>query len=125
MKLAVVGPRDFSDKEYIYSVISVVVDEFKVTEIVSGGARGVDTIAELFSSDNGLSFVGFLPQYDRYGKTATIIRNRLIVKNSDMVLAFWNGKSRGTKSTIDIARRDLKPFIIWRFDDETKSETSL
>ena len=54
----------------------------------------------------------YLPDYDKYGKAAPLVRDRLIVDNSDCVLAFWDGKSRGTKYTLDYAREQGKPIKI-------------
>lgn len=73
--------------------------------IVSGGAKGVDTLAEDFATANGFPVLRFLPDYHRYGKAAPHVRNGQIVAAADRVVAFWDGKSRGTKSTIEKAKR--------------------
>lgn len=67
-----------------------------VTEIVSGGARGVDTCARENALSHGLKLTEFLPEYDKYGRSAPLKRNITIIENADLVLAFWDGVSHGT-----------------------------
>jgi len=99
MKVAVVGSRNLlvSDlQQYLPD---------KITEIVSGGARGVDTCARKFAHRNGLKLTEFLPDYRTYGKSAPIKRNLQIIAYADIVIAFWDKKSRGTKFVIDQCKR--------------------
>lgn len=70
------------------------------TEIVSGGAQGIDTAAKDAAKQLGIPFREFLPDYAAYGKRAPLVRNDQIVDYADMVLAFWDGTSRGTKHVI-------------------------
>lgn len=71
------------------------------TEIVSGGARGIDQCAREYAVAHGIKLTEFLPEYDKFGRSAPLKRNITIIQNSDMVLAFWDGKSHGTKFVID------------------------
>ncbi len=71
------------------------------TEIISGGAKGVDTCAREYAVANGIKLTEFLPDYQKYGRAAPLKRNITIIENADLVLAFWDGKSRGTKFVID------------------------
>lgn len=71
------------------------------TEIVSGGARGLDISAEEYSAANSIKLTKFLPDYDKYGNAAPLIRNFNIIAYSERVLAFWDGKSHGTKFLIE------------------------
>lgn len=108
MKIAVVGSR---------SITSVPLENLippQCTEIVSGGARGVDTYARLFAAAHGLKLTEFYPDYDRYGRAAPLKRNDLIVKHADMVLAFWDGESRGTLYTIRQCKNQGKPCRVFR-----------
>ncbi|MDE7432937.1 MAG: DUF2493 domain-containing protein [Lachnospiraceae bacterium] len=97
MKLAIVGSRSCPPIN-IASFLPFVPDA-----IVSGGAIGADSYAKDYALKNGIALVEFLPNYKKYGKKAPILRNIQIVDNSDFLLAFWNGSSRGTKFTIDYA----------------------
>ena len=73
----------------------------EVTEIVSGGAKGVDTSAREYAISHGIKLTEFLPEYKKYGRSAPLKRNITIIENADLVLAFWDGNSRGTKFVID------------------------
>ena len=103
MKLAIIGSRGIKNidlKEYITS---------DVDKIVSGGVKGVDTIAKEFAKSNGIILVEFLPEYEKYGRGAPLVRNEQIVNYADKVLAFWDGKSKGTKHVIEYAKKMNKP----------------
>lgn len=107
MKIAVVGSRNL-----------VVNDLGKylpnnVTEIVSGGARGIDTCAREYAIAKGLKLTEFLPEYSRYGRGAPLKRNLQIINYADCVLAFWNGQSRGTKFVIEHCKAQGKPVRIY------------
>jgi len=113
MKLAVIGSRSLNKN--VLDVITQVVTKSKnpISEIVTGGAAGVDTIAETFAKNNNIKSTIFLPQYKTYGKKATFIRNNEILKNSDAVLAIWDGISKGTFYTINQAKKlGLKVMIV-------------
>src|SRR5688572_23745979 len=69
--------------------------------IISGGARGVDTIAEVAAESLGLKTMIFPAEWQRYGKSAGHRRNALMVAAADKVVCFWDGRSRGTKGSID------------------------
>ena len=73
----------------------------ETTEIVSGGAKGVDASVREYAQRQGLKLTEYLPEYSRYGRSAPLKRNITIIENADMVLAFWDGRSRGTKYVID------------------------
>ena len=81
-------------------------------EIVSGGARGVDTCAAEYAKRVGINLTVFLPEYKRYGRVAPIMRNKKIVDYADKIIAFWDGKSKGTLSVIRYAQRVGKECIV-------------
>lgn len=116
-KIAVVGSRDFVNSDLIDLYISKL---NKDVTIISGGARGVDLDAELAAQYHGLKTVIFYPDYKKYpGKRAPIERNKLIVNECDELVAFWDGKSKGTKSAIDMALKQKKPVTII-YDNESQ-----
>ena len=95
MKVAVVGSRNLTINnlgDYLPK---------DTTEIVSGGARGIDRCAREYAKSHNIKLTEFLPEYARYGRSAPLKRNLQIIRCADMVLAFWDGKSRGTKFVID------------------------
>ena len=108
MRVAVVGSRNLTVKdlgEYLPE---------NVTEIVSGGAKGIDSCAREYALAHGIKLTEFLPEYSRYGRSAPLKRNITIIENSDMVLAFWDGKSHGTKFVIDECKKRGVPVKILR-----------
>lgn len=86
-----------------------------ITEIISGGARGIDACAKEYAIAHNIKLTEFLPEYEKYGRSAPLKRNITIIKNADIVFAFWDGKSRGTKFVIDNCRQmgvDLRVYIL-------------
>ena len=83
-----------------------------VTEIVSGGARGVDACARNYALRHGLKLTEFLPEYGKYGRGAPLRRNIAIIEYADLVLAFWDGESRGTKYVIDNCNKRNMPVVV-------------
>lgn len=110
MNLGIVGSRDFNDYWMLASYVDKLVEEYGITSIVSGGAKGADTLARTYAEANGLELIEYLAEWDRYGKSAGFKRNELIWKDSDVIIAFWDGESKGTKHTIDKYKGDL--FVI-------------
>jgi len=116
MKLAIIGSRTFND----YDVLTIWADAaFYMFDnddrvIISGGAKGADSLGKKFAQENKIEYLEFPADWDKHGKSAGFVRNQQIVDNCDMILAFWDGKSKGTKDTIDKARKAKKPtFIIY------------
>ncbi|SDM19742.1 DUF2493 domain-containing protein [Halarsenatibacter silvermanii] len=107
--VGITGTRSFND----YDRFKEVMDGFKIDKIVSGGAKGTDKMAERYAVENGIEFEEFLPEWNKYGKAAGPIRNIKIVAASEIILAFHDGKSRGTQSTIDIAYKAGKTIKIF------------
>jgi predicted Rossmann fold nucleotide-binding protein DprA/Smf involved in DNA uptake len=115
MKIAIVGTRSFDDYEAVKTFMSIVSAGVVVEAIVSGGAEGADTLGECYAHDNGIPMVVFKPEWDLYGKSAGMMRNRTIVQNSDLIVAFWDGYSAGTQNTINLAKKSGKPVYIYNY----------
>ncbi|MBR5528715.1 MAG: DUF2493 domain-containing protein [Clostridia bacterium] len=108
MKVAVIGSR---------SIIIKDIGRFlppDTTEIISGGANGVDKCAAEYAVTNGIPLVEILPDYDRYGRRAPLFRNEEIVRHADTVIAFWDGKSRGTIHTAKLCKKMGVPIRIFK-----------
>jgi hypothetical protein len=110
MKVAIIGSRDFND----YSIIIENLKHYEsnIKTVISGGANGADKLAERWAKENNKEIIIFLPDWKKYGKSAGIIRNKDIVENSDIIFAFWDGKSKGTKNSIDYATKLKKEIKI-------------
>lgn len=106
---AIVGTRTFGDYEKLCNTIGHIQD---MEHIVSGGATGTDSLAERYCREHNIPITIIRPEWSKYGKSAGPIRNRLIVEASDVVVAFWDYKSPGTKSTIRICEELNKPYYV-------------
>ena len=95
MKVAVIGSRGLTIDD-----LSKYLPE-DTTEIVSGGAKGIDSCAKEYALAHNIKLTEFLPEYKKFGRAAPLKRNLQIIEYSDIVLAFWDGKSKGTKYVID------------------------
>ena len=107
MKLAIIGSRKIKNE---------VIDKYVpkgVSEIVSGGAQGVDMLAREYAIRNNIKLVEFLPQYNLYGRAAPIKRNEEIAKYADEAVVLWDGKSKGTESTIRLFKRLGKKVSVY------------
>ena len=80
--------------------------------IVSGGAVGVDTIADSWAKANNLETIVYKPNYKVYGKRAPLVRDEEMVEFADVVIAFWNGKSKGTLYTVNYAKKIGRKVIV-------------
>lgn len=114
MKLAIIGSRNFTDSKLARQIFSRYFGSIGVKEIVSGGAVGADTCGKIVAQKFGLKLTEYIPDWKKYGKSAGFVRNREIIENSDMVLAFWDGKSKGTQNSLSVAKNLKKDtFIIY------------
>ena len=95
MKIAIIGSRNLKIADFGKYLPK------NTSEIVSGGAKGVDTDAREYAEKNKIPLKEFLPDYRRYGRGAPLKRNIEIIEYADKVIAFWDVKSRGTKFVID------------------------
>lgn len=114
MKIAIVGGRDFNDYEFLKKEVDKYIDENKISNItiISGGAKGADFLAEKFAAEMDFEVIVFKPNYEKYGRGATIVRNTQIIENSDIVFAFWDGKSKGSYDSIKKAEKLGKKLLI-------------
>lgn len=87
---------------------------FQITEVISGGAIGVDAFARRWARENSVRYTEFLPDWNKYGKSAGFKRNVLIVNAAEQLIAVWDGFSRGTHHSVELARtRNIPVFIYY------------
>lgn len=110
MKVAIIGSRRLT-----VSNIGEYIPE-SCTEIVTGGAKGIDTYAAEYAQKLNYKLTVFLPEYHKFGKVAPLIRNKLIVDYSDFVIALWDGSSGGTKNVISYCKKINKNHIVYVLD---------
>jgi len=107
MKIAIIGSRDFND----YELLANTLNKLDITLIISGGAKGADGLAERYALEHSIETLIYKPDYKLYNRGAPLKRNLQIVDESDFVIAFWDGKSRGTKHAIEYAMSQNKSVI--------------
>ena len=139
MKLLVVGSRNVTDEKLVYGFIDSAIEDIKqaVTELyqdgyekkfqlfedppdvppiligmLSGGAGGVDTLANNYAIANGIAFVTYPADWKNNGKGAGYIRNKQMVNIADVCLAIWDGESNGTKHTITLCQKKGIPLTV-------------
>lgn len=108
MKIAVIGSRGLrvnNLEKYLPK---------NTTEIVSGGAIGIDTCAKNYALSYKIKLTEFLPEYEKYGRSAPLKRNLQIIAYADEVLAFWDGESHGTKYVIENCKKQNKQVKIFK-----------
>ena len=105
--IAVVGSRDYPDmaavRNYVRSLPQVLGDGRDIL-VLSGGARGVDTIAVITATEYGLPTSVIRAEWEIYGRSAGMHRNRLIAQDCDELVAFWDGGSIGTKNILSVMK---------------------
>lgn len=105
MKLLIVGSRSIEK----FDLSPYVSDE--VDTIISGGAVGIDNLAERYADEHRLSKYIIRPRYDLFGRSAPLRRNEQMVDMADALLVVWDGHSKGTQHTLKYAKRNNKPII--------------
>ena len=114
MKLAIVGSRTFVDYDFFKVHVDEVFSLENITFIVSGGAKGADTMAETYGRKNAIPFIVFPANWNKYKKSAGPIRNKQVVDECDMMIAFLQDGSRGTMNAIQQASKVGKKVIVVR-----------
>jgi len=110
MKVLIRVSRSVSDPAVVAQAVAD--SGMTPTHIVSGSARGVDTLARFFAQTRGIEFTEYIADWERYGKRAGFMRNCVMVGAADAVIAVWDGESPGTKHSIDYAiTRGKKVFV--------------
>ena len=107
-RVIIAGSRDFSDYDVLKSYADVKLSNISrrdSIEVVSGCARGADTLGERYAEERGYGIKKFPADWNRYGKSAGYLRNVEMAEYADALIAFWDGKSKGTEHMICIAKK--------------------
>ncbi len=110
MKVIIAGSRELNDIHLIDEAYNKC--PLRISEIVSGGARGIDKQAILFAKQLNISYVEFMADWETQGKKAGILRNFEMAKYADALIAIWDGKSLGTLNMINTMHKLQKPIYV-------------
>ena len=123
IRIVVGGCRYYNDYslfcKFVDTCLLKIKDSYDII-ILSGHCSGVDAMAERYADENNYDLEIYPADWEKHGKAAGPLRNKKMVEKSDCVVAFWDGKSRGTKSLIDYAKRSEKPLRICKIPVNTK-----
>jgi len=117
MNVGVVGCRNFTNYDYLSRVLDLFVKRFDITKIISGGARGTDSMAIKYAKEKGLAWKNHLPNKKHGFPAALFIRNQLIIDDSEILIAFWDRESTGTLDSIKKAKK--KKIMVYEIYVET------
>ena len=115
-KLIIAGSRHYRDYDLIENIIDMCLVQLnnpEITEIVSGMAKGIDTLGIEYANKHNIKVKEFPANWEVEGKAAGYKRNERMAKYGDMLIAIWDGESRGTKHMIDIAVNNKLPTIVY------------
>ena len=118
-RIIIAGGRNFNDYNLLKEKVDNIISDKRKTHqiyIVSGKARGADSLGEKYANENGLNIMEFPADWDKHGRSAGYKRNVEMAENADALIAFWDGESRGTKHMIDIAKEKNLLTRIIRYD---------
>lgn len=117
-KIIVAGGRKFDDYAVVDQWLSHLLKEksFEDVEIVSGGALGADSLGQRFAENNWIRVKIFRADWVKHGKSAGPIRNRAMAEYADALVAFWDGKSRGTADMIKVAKKKGLAVRVVRYE---------
>lgn len=121
VRIIVAGSRDFNDSSLLTKTLSDFIAELALSggvelEIVSGGARGADRLGERFAYAYHIPIALFEADWEKHGKRAGYLRNEEMAKYGTHLVAFWDGKSKGTKHMIDLATKNNLIVKVIRYE---------
>ena len=119
MRVIVAGGRDFNDADRLTYILDGDFGLDRRDTILSGMARGADSLAVEYANEAPTKLERYPAEWDKYGKSAGYKRNEQMAKLAEMLIAFWDGKSRGTKHMIDIALREGLEVHVYRYRNDS------
>lgn len=115
-KIIIAGGREFDNYDALEELVSnLLFHEYTGDEIVSGAAKGADRLGEKFAKDKGILIKQFPADWDTHGKRAGYLRNAEMAEYADMLIAFWDGYSKGTKHMIDLALKEQLEVHVFKY----------
>lgn len=114
-RVIVAGSREFNNYPLLEKKLEEIIDKYGAIEIVSGTARGADSLGEEFAKNHGVPVKRFRALWDIHGRAAGYIRNAQMAQYADICIVFWDGESRGSKHMIDLATKYNLPLQVIRY----------
>ena len=126
MRVIIAGSRSITCYEKVKKVLDSInkyfqnnITEQNISEVICGGAKGVDSLGKRWAEENKIPVKMFPANWDKYGKSAGYIRNKEMVEYADEAIIFWDSISKGTKHTIDLAdKKGIPSHVILQKDGE-------
>jgi len=112
MRVIIAGSRNFTDYDKLKPVVDAFHSKFNITQVISGNAKGADSLGEWWATQNEVEVKLFPANWSKHGKAAGHIRNKEMANHADALIAFWDGKSPGTKSMIDYAKSKRLQIVV-------------
>lgn len=116
MKVIIAGGRDYDEFKVLYTAMNKFLILHPITEVVYGGAQGADAFGACWAADQHIPVKLFPADWKTLGKAAGPIRNHDMAKYADWLVAFWDGRSRGTKNMIDNAFKEKIGITIYSYE---------
>ena len=116
MKLIIAGSRNFNSLEHYKLLEKEVFKIYNISEIISGGAKGADYLGEKFANKYNIKVTRYIPDWN-IGRYAGMKRNETMAKEGDYLIAFWDGKSKGTEHMIKYFSKLNKKYKIVKYND--------
>lgn len=133
IKIVIAGGREFTDYEFLKEKMNLIASKInRPIEVISGKARGVDTMGEDWAKENGFNIIPFPAKWkdltdepvkikiNKFGEEYNVLaghnRNRRMAEAADCVVAFWDGRSTGTANMIKLAKEYKKPCQVFRYE---------
>lgn len=119
--ILIVGSRSYTDYDEFCKVMNHLLSHYLSEQItiISGRAKGADSLAERYAREQSTKLIVIPAEWEKYGKSAGYIRNEEMHKTlathypNRHVIAFWDGESRGTKHSFELAKKYQNPLVIW------------
>lgn len=124
MKFIIAGGRDFNNRTIMFPILLKYINNSKDI-VISGDAQGADTLGEEWAETFGIEVWHFPAKWEKYGKSAGFIRNAEMADHADALIAFWDGKSKGTAHMIKTMKSKWKKYWVFNYSGELIEEGSL
>ena len=119
MRICIAGGRDFADYDVLVKVVDQVIEEIPPPIIIiSGKAKGADSLGERYAKEHDLEVLLYPADWKKHGKGAGPIRNAKMAEEADMLIAFWDGSSKGTKNMIGQIQKRGKQYKVFSYNGE-------